>query len=61
MKNKTNFIVTTDKETADQMLAEGFKLVSEVNGKFTFENKVAIAAFGQVDTKKIAYTNILSL
>ena len=61
MKSKTNFIVTTDKETANKLTSEGFKLVSEVNGKFTFENKVTVAVFDQVDTKKIAYTNILSL
>ena len=61
MKNKSNFIVTTDKETADKLLSEGFKLITEINGKFTFENKSMPVVFNQVDIKKIAYTNILSL
>lgn len=61
MKNKTNFIVTTDKETADKLILAGLPLVSEVNGKFTFENKINTIMFEKIDTKKIAYTNILSL
>lgn len=61
MKNKNNFIVTTDKETADKLILEGFRLVAEINGKFTFENKATNMVFGKIDTKKIAYTNILSL
>lgn len=61
MKNKNNFIVTTDKETADKLILEGFRLVAEINGKFTFENKTNTMVFGKIDTKKIAYTNILSL
>ena len=61
MKNKTNFIVTTDKETADKLISEGFKLVTEINGKFTFKNKTNTMVFDKIDTKKIAYTNILSL
>lgn len=58
---KNNFVVTTDKETADKLISEGFKLVTEINGKFTFENKTANMVFDKIDTKKIAYTNILSL
>lgn len=61
MKNKTNFIVTTDKETADLLIAEGFKLITEANGKFTFENK-PIENFSEKKTNssKMAYTNILT-
>lgn len=61
MKNKANFIVTTDKETADKLKAEGFRLVSEVNGKCTFEVKSGNMNFDIIDAKKVAYTNILSL
>ena len=60
MKNKTCFIVTTDQETADKLIAEGFRLITDINGKFTFENKTANMIFNQIDTKKIAYTNILT-
>lgn len=61
MNEKIKFIVTTDKETANKLIAEGFRLVTEVSGTYTFENKPENLAFASVDTKKVAYTNILSL
>ena len=61
MKKQTTFIVTTDKETADKMIEEGFKLVSENRGKYTFESKPINANFEQLNEKKVVYTNILSL
>lgn len=61
MKNKTNFVVTTDKETADKLIAEGFRLVSDVGGKYTFEAKSGNMNFDKIDTKKVVYTNMLSL
>ena len=57
---KNNFIVTTDKDTADKLVLEGFRLITEINGKFTFENKTTNMVFNKIDTKKIAYTNILT-
>ena len=61
MKNKTNFIVTTDKTTADKLISDGFRLVADTNGKFTFENKL-LENFSDSNEilKKIAYTNILT-
>lgn len=62
MEKKTAFIVTKDKETANKLIAEGLRLVTEINGTYTFENKLAVPmVFNQVDRKKMAYTNILSL
>lgn len=60
MKNKAKFIVTTDKEAADKLKSEGFRLISEVNGKYTFEIKSGSMNFDKIDTKKVAYTNILT-
>lgn len=61
MKNKTNFIVTTDKETADKLISEGFRLIADNNGKFTFENKSSENfALSKENSKKVAYTNILT-
>ena len=61
MKNKTTFIVTTDKETADLLISEGFKLVDKANGKFTFENKPSENFADKSEKpKKVAYTNILT-
>ena len=54
MKNKSVFVVTKDKETANKLISEGLRLVTEINGTYTFENK-------PIDKKKMAYTNILSL
>lgn len=62
MEKKSTFIVTKDKETASKLISEGLRLVTEINGTYTFENKpVNTMVFDQVDKKKMAYTNILSL
>ena len=61
MKNKTNFIVTTDKITADKLVSEGFRLIADANGKFTFENKlIENFSVNEEILSKIAYTNILT-
>lgn len=61
MQNKSNFIVTTDKETADKLILEGFRLISDQSGKFTFENKPLVNfTFNKEDSKKMVYTNILT-
>ena len=61
MKNKSNFIVTTDKKTADKLASEGFYLITDKNGKFTFENRPPENfTFNEIDSSKVAYTNILT-
>ena len=40
MSQKKNFIMTNDKETADKLIYEGFQLVSQDNGTYTFLNKL---------------------
>lgn len=61
MKKKNNFIVTTDREIANKLTSEGFRLITEVNGTYTFENKPNGIVFDKINTGKMAYTNILSL
>lgn len=61
MQNRKKFIVTEDKETASKLISQGFRLIAEVNGKFTFETNPNNIHFSQIDEKKVAYTNILSL
>lgn len=57
---KHNFIKTTDKETADQLLLCGFQLVSNTCGVYTFLNKQPKNFnFENVDVKKFVYTNTL--
>jgi hypothetical protein len=56
------FIKTTDKETADKLIAEGFKLISNVNNVYTFLNEEPNRLnFESIDKKMIVYDNILSL
>lgn len=62
MKNKTNFIVTKDEETANKLIAFGLRLVTNVGGVYTFENKLPeVMNFSDIDRKKIAYTNIITI
>jgi hypothetical protein len=57
-----NFIKTNDKPTADRLIAEGFKLVSQVGSMYTFLNSPPEHFnFNVVDRKKIVYDNKLSL
>lgn len=56
------FIKTTDAKTASQLLAEGFKLISQIGNVYTFLNDVPENFnFNTVDEKKIVYDNKLSL
>ena len=59
MENKNLFIKTTDADTAEQLKAEGFQLVSKDGNTFTFLNKTP-STFNK-DNKKISYSNILTM
>lgn len=62
MEKKSAFIVTKDKETASKLISEGLRLVTEINGTYTFENKPNdVMTFSNIDKTKMAYTNMLSL
>ena len=59
---KQNFIKTTDKFTAEKLISEGFKLVSQDNQVYTFLNDMPDSfCFESVDKKHIAYSNTLSI
>lgn len=56
------FIKTTDTETANKLIAFGFKLVSQIGNVYTFLNETPQKLnFNSVDKTKIAYDNKLSL
>ena len=56
------FIKTTDKETADKLITEGFKLVSHIGSIYTFLNELPKNLnFESLDKTKIVYDNKLSL
>ena len=62
MNTKCNFIVTKDKETADQLVACGLKMVANSDGVYTFANILqSTMNFSNIDVKKVVYTNMLSL
>ena len=56
------FIKTTDKETANKLIALNFKLVSQIGNIYTFLNETPKnLTFESVDKTKIVYDNILSI
>ena len=60
MSQKKNFITTTDKETAEKLLSEGFELVSQNGISYTFLNQLPTNfTFDENDKKKMCYTNTL--
>lgn len=62
MSQDKKFIKTTDRKTADQLIASGFRLVSQNGSIYTFLNEVPKNFnFDIVDGKKIVYDNRLSL
>ena len=62
MSQKQNFIMTTDKETADKLISAGFQLVSQCGTSYTFLNQLSKNYnFDEVDKKNMVYTNMLSL
>ena len=58
---KQNFIKTTDKSTAERLITEGFKLISQTGQVYTFLNDMPESFhFDSVDKKHIAYSDVLS-
>lgn len=56
------FIKTTDAETANKLIAFGFRLVSNIGNVYTFLNELPQNInFDSVDKTKIVYDNKLSL
>lgn len=56
------FIITKDEPTANQLVANGFQLVSQTNDVYVFVNVVpSHFNFSAIDKSKLAYSNILCL
>jgi hypothetical protein len=54
------FIIVQDVVTANQLIASGFNLVSNMNGTYTFMNITPKHfCFDNIDVKKLVYTNTL--
>ena len=54
------FIMTSDRRTAEMLIANGFKLVSQIGNTYTFINQVQ-TSLSFSDQSNIVYTNMLSL
>lgn len=61
MNNRKNFITTTSKETADELKKCGFKVVQEGGGKWMFLNDSTLNFENKENSKKVVYTDILSI
>lgn len=56
------FIKTTDTETANKLVAYGYKLISHIGSVYTFLNEApAGLKFEEFDKKKVVYDNKLML
>ena len=55
-----NFILTDDKKIAEEMMKLGFKLLSQNENQFTFQNCKRLA-FSNLDLEKLYFTNILCI
>lgn len=56
--NHEKFIITTDKDVADKLLAEGFQMLPAAGNTYTFINSGNVN-FSENEIKKIVFTNIL--
>ena len=55
------FIVVQDVNTANQLIAADFKLVTQINNTYTFMNVIPRHfKFENIDIKKLVYTNTLT-
>lgn len=54
------FIIVQDEDIASKLITNGFNLVSNANGTYTFMNMVPKHfSFENIDVKKLVYTNAL--
>ena len=58
---KYNFIRTQDKDTFKLLKDQGFQLIDDKNGFFTFVNDKTLKFDEGVDVSKVQYTNMLCI
>lgn len=59
---KQKFIITQSVDIKNKLIANGAKLISDINGTYTFLNELPKNfTFDNTDKSKIVYSNILSL
>lgn len=61
MPQSKKFIVTKDESVRDVLIANGFHLLSDVCGTYTFANSGNLKfGFEKIDIKKMVYTDRLT-
>ena len=61
MPQLKKFIITKDESVRDVLIANGFSLLSDICGTYTFANSGNIKfGFEKIDIKKIVYTDRLT-
>lgn len=55
----SKFVTTTDRETANKLEDEGFVLVNDKNGTWTFLNDGSVKFSHDIDKRKVTHTNTL--
>lgn len=59
---KQKFIITQSVDVKNKLIANGVKLISDINGTYTFLNELPKSfTFDNTDKSKIVYSSILSL
>ena len=59
--DNAKFIIVQDKDIANHLIVNGFNLVSNMNGTYTFMNIIPKHfSFENIDVKKLVYTNMLT-
>lgn len=62
MSQSGKFIITQDKTVSSQLIAYGFKLVSQIGDTYTFLNQPPKHFnFSVIDKSKYCFSNILSM
>ena len=55
--SQKKFVITRDETAANQLLASGLRLLSNVSGTYTFVNDPVKFNFEQFDKKLVCFTN----
>lgn len=59
--SQKKFVITRDETAANQLLASGLRLLSNVSGTYTFVNDPVKFNFEQFDKKLVYFTNNLCI
>ena len=62
MNESKKFIMVQSESVANKLIAHGFRLLSNINGTYTFINQAPEKfSFNEFDVKKLHFTNNLHL